>query len=110
MDLIFYIEISVYIIWAILMVLTAKNHKAGVLVWRVSTLVFIFYFILMLCFSAPKQRYLFIIILAFQNLINTPLLAHTLSTCSSCGKRVFWRPLVSNHCQYCNKIIYPLVK
>lgn len=76
-----------------------KDH-IWVIIWRIETIIYLSDLVFSLYFGRLMQNYYFILLPLFICLLIIPL-ASQISTCSSCGKRVYWKPLISNNCQHC---------
>ena len=101
-----------WILWGVLLTLAQKKgyHKMGVLVWRLSIVAIIAYFALLIAFNAPEYMYMNAILFAFLNLVTIPFIDNTISTCAACGKRVYFKPLISDTCNHCGEVIYAAKK
>jgi len=104
MDILFYAEAIIYAV--INTLLGVKSEKTAIVCWRAGALISIFDVVLSVCFGRTLQNGIFAFLFPLQFFILVPLIPRDSLCCSSCGKRLYWKPLISNTCPHCAKSLY----
>lgn len=105
----FLIDVVLYAITTIFMNIgntgNTLSQKQVIFVWRLASVLTVSDVVFSLYFNRPIQYCTFAVLLFLQNFVNMPLLSPH-STCGNCGRRSFWKPLISHRCSSCGKSIY----
>lgn len=112
MDILSYIEFIICFIFnlgASIVYRTKIKEFIWVFIWRIVTALSLLDFIFSLIFKRINfeqftLKALFLYILLTTCLLFMPLRSQT-CICANCGKRVYWKLLISNHCQHCGGTI-----
>lgn len=101
MEQCFYVEAATYVIAILFLNLTSNfSRRAFIITWRVVSFLTIVDLMISIHFNLSMQNCIFVILLLVHCFILIPLQSPN-STCMHCGRRVFWRPLISRKCLYC---------
>lgn len=82
-----------------------KNRIIAVWAWRLGTVIVV---IELFCFFLMPKNELYygpMFLLILECFFRVPFWSD-ISTCNSCGRRVFFRALIFNRCPYCDKKYY----
>jgi hypothetical protein len=107
LDILPRLDFELYFVVQVLFALFAEKIRPFVLVWRFTTI----FALLDLIVSIHIQRFTIpehcigLILLLFTCFLSTPLIANG-STCPHCGKRCYYKPLISNTCPHCKQKTY----
>lgn len=105
MSILFFVEALIYTVFTILLSTSTVNVFAATVTWRIMGAVSIFGLVLSIYFQLPIQNKTFIFLSLLQCFVLVPLFS-PFSVCHICGKRIYWKPLISKHCQHCGEILY----
>jgi hypothetical protein len=104
MDILSYFECIIFVMLSsqeYIINKTKIKDYIWIIIWRIETIIYLFDLIFSLYFGRLMHSYYFILLSLFMCLLIIPL-SSQISICSSCGKRVYWQPLISNSCQHCD--------
>jgi len=104
MEILIYIGAIIYAILSGFMI-RAKHKKAAIITWRLTAVVSILGLVLFILFECHVKYSFILIYLLLNSFVNMPLVSQA-STCDACGRRVYWKPLISYNCPHCGEILY----
>jgi len=105
MDILFYVEAVIYAILTLFMNVKSKaGYKKEIVAWRLAAALSIGDLVVSVYLKRSVQNSVFVYLLMFQSFVIMPFFSQG-STCGSCGRRVFWKPLISNQCPRCGETI-----
>mgnify|MGYP005760865317 FL=1 len=79
-----------------------KNQRKAILVWRIRAVFSIFDFIISIYLQRLLPNGIFLLLGPLEIFIHIPFF-YQVSVCNNCGRRIHYRPLISNKCSRCGK-------
>ena len=89
--------------------LPPSKYKLSIMAWRLAIPISIVECLYILNGKLTFQDGAFSILLLEHCLIHMPFLAQA-TTCFSCGRRVYWKGIISDRCPHCRNIYYIMAK
>lgn len=105
MSFLFFVEALIYILFTILLSVKTVDVFTATITWRIMGVVSIVGVVLSAYVKMSSQTCSFIFISLLQCFALVPLLSPC-SVCNICGKRIYWKPLISNRCPCCGKVLF----
>lgn len=102
----YFIELIIFTILNLLMCVAVEpGCKRAIIAWRLGAVCSTLGCLLFLLLHRSLPDGLFSFILLIICYFNMPLMSPC-SRCPSCGKRLYWKPLISSRCSNCHKSLY----